>query len=75
MNRGVTWNLIASGIQGAASFPWQIPTPTVNMSSCMLRMVAFNGSKANVGGDRSEFKIKIVRVLAPNGNEELIQTH
>lgn len=72
MNRGVTWTLIKSGVQGATSFPWQIPTPTVNMSSCMFRMVAFNGSKVNVGGDRSEFKIKIVRVLAPNGNEELI---
>jgi len=72
MNRGGTWTLIASGIKGATSFPWQIPTPTVNMSSCMVRMVAFNGSKVNVGGDRSEFNIQIVRVLAPNGNEELI---
>jgi len=73
LNNGSSWVLIASNITGT-SYEWKAPTPVANKTQCFVRVTGYNSSGVVVGSpdkSSSTFTIEVVKVVAPNGGEQL----
>jgi hypothetical protein len=72
LNKGSTWKLIASGVEGT-SYNWNVPTPIYNKTQCLVKITGYDISGLPVNKDVSDstFTIEVVRVTSPNGGEVL----
>jgi len=73
LNNGSSWVLIASNVTGT-SYEWKVPAPTANKTKCFVRVTGYNSSGVVVGSpdkSNSVFTIEVVKVVAPNGGEQL----
>ena len=73
LNNGSSWVLIASNITGT-SYEWKVPAPTANKTQCFVRVTGYDSSGVVVGSpdkSSSTFTIEVVKVVAPNGGEQL----
>jgi len=82
INNGSTWipipgasapNYLTSTDFTNITYPWTVPVPNSNMSTCKVKVVAYNAANAVVGTDISDvsFAINNVRLTSPNGGNVL----
>jgi len=71
IDNGLTWKSIEKGITGN-HYGWTVPILR-NNKKAKVKVVGFNSKSINIGADTSDatFTIGVVRVLSPNGGEEL----
>lgn len=69
-NNGVTWQPIASNIEGT-SYNFTVPKVTDNKTKCRVKVTGYNAYGRPVGRDVSDgpFTFEVVRVTSPNGGE------
>ncbi len=77
MNGGQTWTELASNIANTGPLMTReitVPIPPKNRHDSLLRVVGKNHLNAVVGSDVSDdpFTIEVIKVLTPNGGEELV---
>jgi hypothetical protein len=73
LNNGSNWVLIASNVT-TTSYEWRVPAPTANKTKCFVRVTGYDSSGIVVGSpdkSNSVFTILVVKVVAPNGGEQL----
>ena len=79
-NNGASWIPITSGLTSPnfsnITYSWTVPTPNGNMSTCKVKVVAYNAANAVVGTDMSDlpFTITVLKVTSPNGGESFSPT-
>lgn len=75
LNNGQTWKPINNNnyVTGT-SYSWRVPTVNNNKLKCRIAIIGYSTNGVKVGSDKSDlpFKIEVVRVTLPNGNESLI---
>jgi membrane-associated protease RseP (regulator of RpoE activity) len=69
-DNGATWKTIATDVTGN-SYSWKLPFLGKQKGQALVKVVGFDASGAKVGADVSNapFKIKLVEVQIPNGDE------
>ena len=73
MDSGVTWALIDDRVTGTRSYNWGVPTPGGNRKNCLLKVVGFDEAGNKLASDipNAPFKIEVVKLVSPNGGEDL----
>jgi hypothetical protein len=70
IDNGSTWKLIedAEGITGTQFTTTILPPATGNKWKCLMKVIAYGSSGAQVGADRSNrpFRVEVVRLTEPN---------
>jgi inhibitor of cysteine peptidase len=72
LNNGTTWLPIAGNVTGVNDYLWTVPVPPAgNMTTCKVKIVAYNNASAVIGTSISAapFKITVLTVTSPNGGE------
>ena len=70
LNNGATWQTIVTDVTGN-SYSWRLPFLGKQKKQALVKVIGFNASGAKVGADVSNapFKVKLVEVQIPNGDE------
>lgn len=73
VNGGVSWVTLAASVVGQTHFDWTVPTPVLNLTRCVVRVLAYDATNHYLGLAKSAgfFTIEVVRLLTPNGIELL----
>jgi hypothetical protein len=66
INNGSTWKTIARNVTGT-SYDWDVPIPSDNKTSCLVKVIGFDSSGKEVGEDISDspFTIEVVKLTYP----------
>lgn len=72
LNNGATWSTIVTGLNGVRTYAWTVPALAANTSKVRVRVTSYMSNDKLLGSDTSgPLTIEVVRVLSPNGGEEL----
>ena len=70
INNGASWNTIVKNITGS-SYDWYVPPPAGNVGKCLMKVTGFGFSGKKIGEDKKTFNIEVIRLVSPNGGEQL----
>jgi hypothetical protein len=70
LNNGTTWLPVTNtNLIGVNDYLWTVPVPNGNVTTCKVKIVAYNGATI-IGTDTSDapFTMQVLNVTAPNGD-------